>query len=180
MSSWIWRAFNSSCWQYGLLALSAYETFDCQVLPICAVVILGRKLRSDERSAWLAVGLLRSLLHLRVFQQQIQVRYKVECLRNNSVQWRGKGAEGGTFWGRHFFDWKLIFERILKVVTSLFISLWHFSQFVKVSVATLYRHVHFFKLLQLFGYNGVIIFVIKDYNFRVLIRFEQYVRTDDA
>ena len=42
---------------------------------------------------------------------------------DNSHQWRskgwGQGALGGTFWGRHFVDQKLIFERNLKVVTLL-------------------------------------------------------------
>jgi len=44
-----------------------------------------------------------------------------------------------------------------------------FSQFFKGSIETLYWCIHFFRLLQFFGHNGIVIFVIKDYNFPVLI-----------
>jgi len=44
-----------------------------------------------------------------------------------------------------------------------------FSQVFKVSVAPLYRHIQFFKQLQLSGNNSIVIFVIKDYDFTVLI-----------
>jgi len=39
-----------------------------------------------------------------------------------------------------------------------------------LSVASLYRHIQFFKLLQFSGHNRIVVFVIKDYDFTVLIR----------